>query len=143
MDAGDAMGFWKRLLSRWRKEKQPKEQQQEEKKSFYLYIVRIPQILTWFRREKGIPKKKLELALIDDGERPAWQIAQIAGLVMPDLNLLYLVTEREEAFRELAEEAMEESGLLVMLRPWTEAENPPGNLALDIREWEKHLDIMS
>ena len=72
------MGFWKRLLSRWRKEEQPKEQQREEQQSFYLYIVRIPQILTWYRREKGIPKKKLELTLIDNAERPAWQIAQIA-----------------------------------------------------------------
>lgn len=140
---GDVMGFWKQLLSRWRKKEQPKETRPEEKKSFYLYIVRIPQILTWFRREKGIPKKKLELTLIDDEDRPAWQIAQIAGLVMTDLNLLYIVTNREEVFQELAEEAMEESGLLVALRPWADAGNPPGNLVLDIREWEKHLDIMS
>ncbi len=63
--------------------------------------------------------------------------------VMTDLNLLYMVTDREEAFLELAEEAMDERGLLVMLRPFSEAENPPGNLVIDIREWEKHLDIMS
>lgn len=137
------MEFLKRLFLRRRKGKKAEETQPEERKSFYLYIGSVPKILTWFRREKGIPKKDLELALIDDEEQPAWQIARIAELVIQDLNLLYLVTDRPEAYEELAEEAMEERGLLVTLCPLSEADHPPGNLALDIREWEKHLDIMS
>ena len=45
-------------------------------------------------------------------------------------------------FRSLAEEAMEEYGLLLTLL--TDAGGQlPGNLVLDTNEWEKHLDIMS
>lgn len=82
------------------------------------------------------------MTLIDDEDRPAYQIAQIAELLMKDLNFFYLVTEREEAFEELAEEAMEEYGLLMVILPKGE-EAVPGNVMLDVREWEKHLDIVT
>ena len=61
---------------------------------------------------------------------------------MPDLNLFYIATGRPDAFEDLAEEAMEEYGLLLTLL--TDAGGQlPGNLVLDTNEWEKHLDIMS
>ena len=137
------MGFFRRLIARFRKKEEVQTSKEEEKRrSFFLYIVETPKILTYFRREKGIARRKLELTLIDDEDRPAYQIAQIAELLMKDLNFFYLVTEREEAFEELAEEAMEEYGLLMVILPKGE-EAVPGNVMLDVREWEKHLDIVT
>ena len=131
-----------RLLRKMEKhtEKIPKP---EEKKSFFLYIVRIPQILTYYRRSKGIPLKKLELTLVDNEDQPAYQIIQIAELLMKNLNLLYIVTGRREEFEELVLEALEERGLLIVLLEPVFEEKMPGNLVLDLRDWEKHLDIIS
>ncbi len=114
----------------------------EERRSFSMYMGMTPRIVTYFRREKGIARKDMELVLIDDEDRPAYQIAQIAEYLMKDLNIFYLVTDREDAFEELAEEAMEEYGLLLVLLP-KGGEAGLGNLVLDVREWEKHLDIIS
>ncbi len=137
------MGFFRKLLALFgKKEAVPKTETNEEKKSFFLYIVKTPEIVTYFRREKGISRKDLELVLIDDGERPAYQVAQIAELLMKDLNVFYLLTDREEAFLELSEEAMEEYGLLLVLLP-KETSRPPGNVVLDVEQWEKQLDIVS
>lgn len=138
------MGFLHRLLSRWKKKEITEETpQQEERKSFFLYIVMVPQIVTYFRRERQIARRKLELVLIDNEERPAYQIQQIAELLMTDLNLLYIVTERPGAFGELVEEAMEEHGLLLVIIEGTSGDIMPGNLVLDLNDWEKHLDIMN
>ncbi len=137
------MGFFRRLIARFRKKEEVQTSKEEEKRrSFFLYIMKTPEIVTYFRREKGIARRKLELTLIDDEDRPAYQIAQIAELLIKDLNFFYLVTEREEAFEELAEEAMEEYGLLMVILPKGE-EAVPGNVMLDVREWEKHLDIVT
>lgn len=138
------MGFFRRLLSFWKKKENAEElPKKEERRSFFLYIVRTPEILTYFRREKGISRRNLELVLVDDPEHPAWQIMQIAELLMTDLNLLYIVTGRPEAFEELADQAMEEHGLLIVILPGTGEDSMPGNLVLDIRNWEQHLDIIS
>lgn len=138
------MGLFRRLFLFWkRKEIEKVPPKQEERRSFFLYIVRTPEILTYFRREKGISRKNLELVLVDDPEHPAWQIMQIAELLMTDLNLLYIVTERPETFEELAEQAMEEHGLLIVVIPGSGEGPMPGNLVLDIRNWERHLDIIS
>lgn len=138
------MGFLRRLFSCWKKKENTEEMpKKEEQRSFFLYIVRTPEILTYFRREKGISRRNLELVLIDDPEHPVWQIMQIAELLMTDLNLLYLVTGRPEAFEELADRAMEEHGLLIVIIQGTGEEPMPGNLVLDIRGWEQHLDIIS
>lgn len=138
------MGFFRRLFSRRKKKENTEEMsKREERKSFFLYIVRTPEIVTYFRRERGIPRRNLELALVDDRERPAYQIMQIAELLMTDLNLLYIVTERPEAFEELAEEAMDEHGLLIIVIEGIPTGEMPGNLALDIRDWESHLDIIT
>lgn len=138
------MGLFRRLFS-FRKKKENTEEmsKKEERYSFFLYIVRTPEILTYFRREKGISRRNLELVLVDDPEHPAWQIMQIAELLMTDLNLLYIVTERPETFEELVEQAMEEHGLLIVIIQGTGEEPMPGNLVLDIRNWEQHLDIIS
>ena len=137
------MGFLRRLRSLWKKKGHTEEASApEQKKSFFLYIVRIPQILTYYRRSKGIPMKKLELTLVDNEERPAYQIAQIMELVIPDLNVLYLVTGRGEAYDDLVQEALEQYGLLIVLLEPIFEDKMPGNLVLDLRDWEKHLDII-
>ena len=129
------MGFFRRLFSFWKKRENTEEiTRQEERRSFFLYIVRVPEIVTYLRREQGISRKNLELTLVDDAERPAYQIVQIAELLTADLNLLYIVTSRPEIFEELAEEAMEERGLLIVVFEDVPGERMPGNLAFDFRE---------
>ena len=100
------------------------------------------EILTRMRRERGIPLKELELVLIDNENEPVWQVQAILETLVPGLNMLYLVTEREEQFEEQAEELFDSQGLIVaMTKPGTE--NPSGNLILDLHDWEMHLDIIS
>lgn len=138
------MRWLRKLLLFRRKEKDTEEiPQKTEQKSFFVYMVRIPQILTYFRREKGIARRDLELTLIDNEEQPAYQIAEIAELAMTDLNLLYIVTARPEEFTELADEAMEEHGLLLIILVKDSGKRLPGNLVLDLRDWENQLDIIS
>ena len=67
----------------------------------------------------------------------------VLELLIRDLNLLYVVTGRGEAFEELADEAYEERGLLVLIQEHDREGSLPGNLVLDLRDWEKHLDIIS
>jgi len=137
------MGLFRRILSFLKKKEKPEEEEvQEAPKSFFLYIVRVPEILTYLRREQGISKKNLKLVLVDNEEEPAWKIEQIIELVMPDLNLLYLVTKREAAYEELVEQAMGEHGLLIVLFKEIPEGQPLGNLLLDLNDWEKHLDII-
>lgn len=137
------MGLFYRFFTWLRKKEEVQvPEEEEERRSFFLYIMKTPKIVTYLRREKGIARRNLELTLVDDEDRPAYQIAQIAELLMKDLNFFYLLTEREEAFEELVEEAMEEHGLLMVLRSREEGEIP-GNLILDVGEWEKQLDIVS
>ena len=135
--------IWKKIFWFRRREKEDAPEKPAEKKSFLLYTRYAPQILTWFRREKGIPRKDLQLVVIDDEEQPAWKVVRLLEILITDLNLLYLVTKRREAFEELAEQAYEENGLLITIREEAGEENVPGNLVLDLRGWEKHLDIIS
>ena len=137
------MRFFQKIFTWFRKKEVLQEPQAaEERRSFSMYMGMAPRIVTYFRREKGISRKDMELDLVDDEDRPAYQIAQIAEYLMKDLNIFYLVTDREDAFEDLAEEAMEEYGLLLVLLPKGK-EAGSGNLVLDVREWEKHLDIIS
>ena len=138
------MGLLRKLFSLWKKKRAAKEAPKEaEQKSFFLYMARIPQILTYFRREKGVARRDLELTLIDNEEQPAYRIAEIAELAMTDLNLMYIVTARPEEFTDLADEAMKEYGLLLIVLSKGSKEKMPGNLVLDLRDWENQLDIIS
>lgn len=137
------MRFFQKIFSWFRKkERRSEPEAAEERRTFSMYMRETPRIVTYFRREKGISRKDMELVLIDDEDRPAYQIVQIAEYLMKDLNIFYLVTDREDAFEELAEEAMEEYGLLLVFLSGEDGTGP-GNLVLDVREWEKHLDIIS
>lgn len=134
--------FFQRVLQHFQKKEQIEEIQEEApKKSFFLYITMVPKILTYFRRERGIAKKYLELVLIDNEEQPAYQVVEIVESLIEDLNFLYLVTRRAEYFEDVVEEALEEYGLLVVVL--SEIKEPvPGNLVLDTCDWENHLDII-
>ena len=139
------MNWWRRLwkwLKHQRKEDSVPEKKEKEQKSFFLYMRMAPEILTRMRRERGIPLKKLELVLIDNENEPVWQVQAILEKLVPGLNVLYLVTEREEQFEEQAEELFDSRGLIVAMKK-PEAENPSGNLILDLHDWEMHLDIIS
>lgn len=138
------MGFLDRLLFFRKKKEQPEETSElDARKSFLLYVVRLPEIVTYFRREKGIARRNLELVLVDDEERPAYQVVEAAELLITDLNCFYVVTGRPEEFEELGEKAMEEYGLIVIMLEKELAFGLPGNLVLDVRDWEKHLDIVT
>ncbi|MFQ7012630.1 MAG: hypothetical protein ACLRTA_08935 [Clostridia bacterium] len=100
------------------------EKKAEEQKSFFLYMRMAPEILTRMRRERGIPLKELELVLIDNENEPVWQVQAILETLVPGLNMLYLVTEREEQFEEQAEELFDSQDGVAMTKP--EQKTPQG-----------------
>lgn len=139
------MNWWRRLrewLQHQKKEDSVPEKKEKEQKSFFLYMSRVPEVLTYLRRMSGIPLRNLELVVVDNPSEPAWQVERILELLVPELNLVYILTDRPEYFRELSEEVFEEQGLLMTLtdRPEMRA---AGNLVLDLCDWEMHLDIIS
>lgn len=139
------MNWWRRLrkwLKHQRKEDSVPEKKEKEEKSFFLYMSRVPEVLTYLRRTSGIPLRDLELVVVDNPTEPAWQVERILELLVPELNLLYVLTDRPEYFRELSEEVFEEQGLLMTLTGRPEIRTA-GNLVLDLGDWEMHLDIIS
>ena len=79
---------------------------------------------------------------VDNPSEPAWQVERILELLVPKLNLLYVLTDRPEYFRELSEEVFEEQGLLMTVTDSQEIRRA-GNLIMDLCDWEMHLDIIS
>lgn len=107
------------------------------------YVPRIPEIVLYIRRQREIPRRQLELTLIDKEDEPAWRIKGILRNLMKDPQVMYLVTDRAEAFAEMEEEAMEMYGLPFLVLDKTELEKMPGNLVLDLNLWENQLDRFS
>ena len=107
------------------------------------YVPRIPGIILYIRRQREIPRRQLELTLIDKEDEPAWRIKGILRNLMKDPQVMYLVTDRAEAFAEMEEEAMEMYGLPFLVLDKTELEKMPGNLVLDLNLWENQLDRFS
>ena len=139
------MKWWRRIgewLKHQKKEDMVPEKREKEPKSFFLYMKRVPEVLTYLRRMSGIPLQNLELVVVDNEEKPAWQVERILELLVPGLNLLYLLTDRPECFQELSEAVFEEQGLLMTVTNQQEIRNA-GNLILDLCDWEMHLDIIS
>ena len=110
---------------------------------FVDYVPRIPEIILYIRRQCEIPRRQLELTLIDKEDEPAWRIKGILRNLMKDPQVMYLVTDRAEAFAEMEEEAMEMYGLPFLVLDKTELEKMPGNLILDLNLWENQLDRFS
>lgn len=139
------MNWWRRLsawLQHQKKEDYVTEKKEKKQKSFFLYMTQTPEVLTYLRREAGIPLRNLELVVVDNPSEPAWQVERILELLVPKLNLLYVLTDRPEYFRELSEEVFEEQGLLMTVTDSQEIRRA-GNLIMDLCDWEMHLDIIS
>jgi len=107
------------------------------------YVPRVPEIVLYMRRQREISRRQLELTVVDKEDEPAWRIQGIVRNLMKDPQVLYLVTDRTEAFSEMEEEAMEMYGLPFLVLEKTELKKMPGNLVLDLNLWENQLDRFS
>lgn len=136
------MGFLQKIREFFQKRKKEAAQTLPEEKVFSDYIARLPKILTYLRRMQGIARRDLELTVIDAEEQPAWKVAEALERLVPEVRLLYVLTRRPEEFEELQEEIMEAAGLWVELRLPDDQTGAPGNLKLDMRDWENQLDIV-
>ena len=138
--------FISKLLNGTSDEQSDRTQEQEplvRQWQFSDYVLRIPEIILYIRRQREIPRRQLELTLIDKEDEPAWRIKGILRNLMKDPQVMYLVTDRAEAFAEMEEEAMEMYGLPFLVLDKTELEKMPGNLVLDLNLWENQLDRFS
>ena len=138
--------FISKLLNGTSDEQSDRTQEQEplvRQWQFADYVPRIPEIILYIRRQCEIPRRQLELTLIDKEDEPAWRIKGILRNLMKDPQVMYLVTDRAEAFAEMEEEAMEMYGLRFLVLDKTELEKMPGNLVLDLNLWENQLDRFS
>lgn len=131
------------LLRNQKKEIEYKTEEKVKILMFSDYVPRIPEIILYIRRQREIPRRQLELTLIDKEDEPAWRIKGILRNLMKDPQVMYLVTDRVEAFAEMEEEAMEMYGLPFLVLDKTELEKMPGNLVLDLNLWENQLDRFS
>lgn len=138
--------FISKLLNGTSDEQSDRTQEQEplvRQWQFADYVPRIPEIILYIRRQREIPRRQLELTLIDKEDEPAWRIKGILRNLMKDPQVMYLVTDRAEAFAEMEEEAMEMYGLPFLVLDKTELKKMPGNLVLDLNLWENQLDRFS
>ena len=131
------------LLRNQKKEIEYKTEEKVKILMFSDYVPRIPEIILYIRRQREIPRRQLELTFIDKEDEPAWRIKGILRNLMKDPQVMYLVTDRAEAFAEMEEEAMEMYGLPFLVLDKTELEKMPGNLVLDLNLWENQLDRFS
>ena len=131
------------LLRNQKKEIEYKTEEKVKILMFSDYVPRIPEIILYIRRQREIPRRQLELTLIDKEDEPAWRIKGILRNLMKDPQVMYLVTDRAESFAEMEEEAMEMYGLPFLVLDKTELEKMPGNLVLDLNRWENQLDRFS
>lgn len=131
------------LLRNQKKEIEYKTEEKVKILMFSDYVPRIPEIILYIRRQREIPRRQLELTLIDKEDEPEWRIKGILRNLMKDPQVMYLVTDRAEAFAEMEEEAMEMYGLPFLVLDKTELKKMPGNLVLDLNLWENQLDRFS
>ena len=131
------------LLRNQKKEIEYKTEEKVKILMFSDYVPRIPEIILYIRRQREIPRRQLELTLIDKEDEPAWRIKGILRNLMKDPQVMYVVTDRPESFAEMEEEAMEMYGLPFLVLDKTELEKMPGNLALDMNLWENQIDRFS
>ena len=131
------------LLRNQKKEIEYKTEEKVKILMFSDYVPRIPEIILYIRRQREIPRRQLELTLIDKEDEPAWRIKGILRNLMKDPQVMYVVTDRPESFAEMEEEALEMYGLPFLVLDKTELEKMPGNLVLDLNLWENQLDRFS
>lgn len=128
------------LLRNQKKEIEYKTEEKAKVIMFSDYVPRVPEIVLYMRRQREIPRRQLELTVVDKEDEPAWRVEGIIRNLMKDPQVMYLVTDRTEAFSEMEEEAMELYGLPFLVLEKTELKKMPGNLVLDLNLWENQLD---
>ena len=62
------------LLRNQKKEIEYKTEEKVKILMFSDYVPRIPEIILYIRRQREIPRRQLELTLIDKEDEPAWRI---------------------------------------------------------------------
>ena len=65
------------LLRNQKKEIEYKTEEKVKILMFSDYVPRIPEIVLYIRRQREIPRRQLELTLIDKEDEPAWRIKGI------------------------------------------------------------------
>ena len=128
------------LLRNQKKEIEYKTEEKAKVIMFSDYVPRVPEIVLYMRRQREIPRRQLELTVVDKEDEPAWRVEGIIRNLMKDPQVMYLVTDRTEAFSEMEEEAMELYGLPFLVLEKKELKKMPGNLVLDLNLWENQLD---
>ena len=79
--------FISKLLNGTSDEQSDRTQEQEplvRQWQFADYVPRIPEIILYIRRQREIPRRQLELTLIDKEDEPAWRIKGILRNLMKD-----------------------------------------------------------
>lgn len=138
--------FVSKLLNRSKDEESDGIQESElpvKQWQFSDYVPRVPEIVLYMRRQREISRRQLELTVVDKEDEPAWRVEGIIRNLMKNPQVMYLVTDRAEAFAEMEEEAMELYGLPFLVLEKTELKKMPGNLVLDLNLWENQLDRFS
>lgn len=70
------------LLRNQKKEIEYKTEEKVKILMFSDYVPRIPEIILYIRRQREIPRRQLELTLIDKEDEPAWRIKGILRNLM-------------------------------------------------------------
>ena len=104
------------------------ERESEKRVPFYLPYIYMTGCFDYLRRYGQIPKKRIQMVLIDDGD---FRTDYFLKNYLEEFNYLTLVTERKEYFESLQERAFQELGLLIdLFYPW-EKKILQGNLVWD------------
>ena len=107
------------------------ERESEERVPFYLPCIYMKEIFDYLRRSAQIPKKQINVVLIDGNDaRTDYFLTAFLG----ELNYLTIVTDRMKYFEGLQERAFQELGLLIDLVHSWEEKNLQGNLVWDFSE---------
>lgn len=86
------------------------------------YLVDFARIFFGVIREKGLNPAKVEVIVFDEGEdehQPFERIGvqDVLNQLRDDINALTIFTDRPQYFEKFAEQAYEENGLLVIMKP--------------------------
>lgn len=107
------------------------ERESEYRVPFYLPYIYMKECLAYLRRYTKIPKKQMNIVLIDDGD---YRTDYFLNEFLEEFNYLTIVTDRKEYFEGLQERAFQELGLLIdLMIPWEE-KNLRGNIVWDFTE---------
>ena len=104
------------------------ERESADRIPFYLPYIYMKECFDYLRRYGKIPKKQINMVLIDDGDS---RIDYFLMNYLGELNYVTIVTDRMEYFEGLQERAFQELGLLIdLVHSWEEKELQ-GNLVWD------------